>query len=101
MKEFNMAGMNGGVASMDDARIVIEKCSHILNQNHLGGKSQLICRAFNITTNHRRRILYTTSDHPARWNNTTIVFFNKFAKELKNSEILQDSTFTLFQHENT
>ena len=41
--EFSIAGLNGGVGSMDACHIIIEKCSHRLKQNHLGGKSKLTC----------------------------------------------------------
>ena len=54
---------------------------------------------FNITTNHRKHICHTTSGHPARWNDKTIILFDTFAKELKNKEILQDCKFKLFCHD--
>ena len=73
--EFNLAGMHGAIGSMDACHIIVEKCSHRLKQNHLGGKSKLTCRSYNLTCNHRRQILHTTSGHPARWNDKTIVLF--------------------------
>ena len=37
MNEFQMAGFNGCVGSSDATHIVLEKCSHRLKQNHMGG----------------------------------------------------------------
>ena len=92
-----MAGMHGAIGSMDACHVVVEKCSHRLKQNHLGGKSKLTCRSYNLTCNHRRRILHTTSGHPARWNDKKIVLYDKFARDLKNGTILNDRIFELFQ----
>ena len=55
MKEFTIAGMNGGVGSMDACHVIMEKCAHRLKQNHLGGKSKQTCRSFNLTSNHRKK----------------------------------------------
>lgn len=95
--EFSIAGLNGGVGSMDACHIIIEKCYHRLKQNHLGGKSKLTCRSFNLTANHRRQILHTTSGHPARWNDKTIVLHDKFACDLRKGKIMQDHIFELLQ----
>ena len=89
--------MHGAIGSMDACHVVVEKCSHRLKQNHLGGKSKLTCRPYNLKCNHRRRILHTTSGHPARWNDKTIVLYDKLARDLKNGTILNDRIFELFQ----
>jgi len=41
MNEFQMAGFNGCVGSSDATHIILEKCSHCLKQNHMGGKLKL------------------------------------------------------------
>ena len=99
--EFNKAGMHGAIGSMDACHITIEKCSHRLKQNHLGGKSKLTCRSYNLTCNHRRQILHTTPGHPARWNDKTIVLYDSLAKGLKNGTIMQDNIFELFERSDT
>jgi hypothetical protein len=96
-KEYEIAGMHGGIGSMDACHVTVEKCSHRLKQNHLGGKSKQTCRSFNLTANHRRQILHTTPGHPARWNDKTIVLFDKFARQLKNGSIMQDHIFELYE----
>ena len=91
MREYRAAGIPGSPGSMDACHVVMEKCSHRLKQNHLGGKSKLTCRSFNLTSNHRKRILHTTPGHPARWNDKTIVLFDEFATKLRNGEIMNDN----------
>ena len=95
--EFNLAGMHGAIGSMDACHVILEKCSHRLKQNHLGGKSKHTCRSYNLTCNHRRQILHTTSGYPARWNDKTIVLFDTFAKGLKNGTIMNDNVFELME----
>ena len=75
-QEYEKAGFHGAFGSMDACHIVMEKCSHRLKQNHMGGKSKHTCHAFNLTCNHRRQILYTTPGHPARWNDKTIILYD-------------------------
>ena len=94
--EFNQAGMHGDIGSMDTCLIIIEKCSHQLKQTHIGCKSKLTCRSYNLTCSHRRKFLHATPGHPERWNDKTIVRFEKLAKDFKNGEIMQDNLFELW-----
>ena len=96
-REFDMAGMHGAIGSMDACHVTIGKCSHRLKQNHLGGKSKQTARCYNLTCNHRRRILHTTCGHPARWNDKTIVLYDELARGLKNGKIMEDNVFELLQ----
>ena len=98
--EFEIAGMHGAIGSMDACHVIIEKCTHRLKQNHLGGKSKQTARSYNLTCNHRRQILHTTSGHPARWNDKTVVLYDELARGLRNGSILEDNTFELLQKEN-
>jgi hypothetical protein len=52
-------------------------------------------RTYNITVNHRRRILSTTNGHPARWNDKTLALFDPFMQLLHDGKILDDVTFEL------
>ena len=94
-KEFEIAGFHGAVGSMDACHVLMEKCSHRLKQNHLGGKSKQTCRSFNLTCNHRRKILHTTCGHPARWNDKTIVLYDKLAVGIRQGDLLNDNIFEL------
>ena len=64
----------------------------------MDGKSKQTYRSFNLIVNYRKQILYTTSGHPARRNDQTIVLFDDFAYDLRNGKIMQDNIFELLQH---
>jgi hypothetical protein len=52
---------------------------------------------YNITANHRRRILSSTRGHPARWNDKTVVLFDTFVRGIYEGSALDDNEFTLFE----
>ena len=60
MAKFTEAGLPGAVASSGCTNIVTKNCEYRLRNNHLGGKSSHTARTFNLTANHRKRILHTT-----------------------------------------
>ena len=97
-EEYRQAGLPGCVGSMDATHILLERVEYRLRQNHLGYKmAQHTARAYNITVNHRRRILATTKGHPARWNDKTLVLFDDFAVSLNEGRKMQDFTFELYE----
>ena len=97
MHEMEQAGLHGAVGSTDATHVVIEKCAHRLTNNHLGGKMKHTARTYNITVNHRRRILSTTTGHPSRWNDKTLVRFDKFVSGIHDGSILEDVEFELLE----
>jgi len=80
LHEYNLAGFPGCIGSTDATHVAIEKCSYRLRNNHLGAKQHLTTRTFNLTVNHRRRILSTTIGMPGRWNDKTVVLFDDFVR---------------------
>ena len=78
--EFKMAGFNGCIGSSDATHIAVEKCSYRLRNSHLGAKQHLTTRSFNLTCNHRRKILSVTVGMPGRWNDKTVVLFDRFVR---------------------
>ena len=54
-------------------------------------------RTYNLTCNHRRRILSSTRGHPGRWNDKTLVLFDEFVMGIHKGEILQDVEFELLE----
>ena len=95
--EFELAGMPGTLASSDATSIIHEMCSWRLRRMHKGGKSKHPTRTYNMTVNHRRRILGTTRGHPGSWNDKTLVLFDTFIKGIKRGDILQDNIFELLE----
>ena len=95
--EFNAAGFTGACASTDAANIACDKLSWKTRQQHLGHKQSLTARTCNACVNHRRQILHATSGFPSRWNDQTIVKFDKFLNDTKCGKLCQNATFTLFE----
>ena len=58
--EFEMAGMPGTHESSDATSIIHERCVWRLRRIHKDGKSKHPTRTYNMTVNHRQRILGTT-----------------------------------------
>lgn len=95
--EFEEAGYPGCVGSSDATHVTMEKCEHRLRNNHLGGKSSLTTRTYNLTVNHRRKILHSTGGGPGRWNDKTLVLFDDFIRGIRHGEHLKDVEFELFE----
>lgn len=95
--EMNEAGCARNAGSMDATHVTMEKCSFCLKNAHLGPKMTLTACTYNMTVNHGRQILSTTTGHPLRWNDKTLVLFDTFTRDLYDGEILQDFKFTLFE----
>jgi hypothetical protein len=98
MKEYQLAGFPGAVGSTDATHIMLEKVQYRFRQAHLGFKMTHTARTYNITVNHRRRILSTTRGHPARWNDKTLALFDDFMQMLHEGRILSDVVFELYAH---
>jgi hypothetical protein len=96
MHEMNLAGFHGCCGSADATHVMMERCCHRLKQQHQGPKLNLPSRTYNITVNHRRRILYTTTGHPARWNDKTIQLFDRFMMGIHKGSHLGDVEFELY-----
>lgn len=96
MAEYGKAGLPGAVGSTDATHVPLERVHHRHRQAHLGFKMCHTARTYNITVNHRRRILSTTNGHPARWNDKTLALFDPFMHQLHAGEILDDVYFDLY-----
>jgi hypothetical protein len=100
MYEMNIAGFPGCIGSTDATHILIEKCSSRLRNQHLAAKLPGTARTYNATVNHRRRILSTTTGHPCRWNDKTLILFDTFACGIyRGDNALKDVVFELFERD--
>lgn len=97
--EFELAGMHGCIGSTDATHIILEKVSYAQSQLHKGFKLGQTARTYNLTVNHRRRILSTTRGHPARWNDKTLILFDTFARGIQEGS-LDECGFTLLERNN-
>jgi hypothetical protein len=95
MHEYSQVGFSGCVGSCDCTHIVTERCEYNLKNNHLGAKSSLTTRTFNLTCNHRRRILHTTNGGPGHWDDQSMVRLDTFVSGIRDGSVLNDCDFKL------
>jgi hypothetical protein len=74
-----MAGFPGCIGSTDATHIPLDK----------------VTASYNLTVNHRRQILHTTTGHPGRWNDKTLVQFDSFMADLRDGAFDEMMEFTL------
>lgn len=94
-REYSIAGFPGCIGSTDATHIPLEKVFTSMRQSHLGHKGKATMRTYNLTCNHRRKILHTTQGHPARWNDKTLVRFDTFMLELRDGALNEQFDFEL------
>ncbi len=99
MSEYTEAGFPGCVGSSNCTHIITERCEYNLKNNHLGGKSSQTAHTFNLTCNHRRKILHTTRGGPARWNDMTMDWFDLFLTSVRAGSILTNNEFELLSYD--
>ena len=67
-KVLQKAGHPACAGFSDTTNIVCEKVDHALKNIHIGYKQSTTARTYNLTVTIDRRIINSTSGHPARWN---------------------------------
>jgi hypothetical protein len=72
MHEYSKAGFPGCIGLLNCTHIITDCCEYNPKNNHLGAKSSLTMRTFNLTCNHCHRILHSTKGGPGRWNDQTM-----------------------------
>ena len=53
---------------------------------------------YNMSVNHHRWILSTTSGHPSRWNDKTLQLYDELLKGVYDGSVLGDFTFVLHEY---
>ena len=94
--EYNTGGLTGAGFSTDATNVVMWRCPQNQKQANMGFKQSHPARTYNLTCNHRRRILYTTPGHPSRWNDKSLAHVDDFLSGIHEGKILQDVEFSLF-----
>ena len=94
--EFKMAGLPGCIGSTDATHVVMERCAYRLRQLHMGYKLSHTARTYNLTVNHRQRILSSTEGHPARYNDKTLILFDRFMNKIRRGEYNKNFEFELY-----
>ena len=98
--EFQDGGLHGAGFSTDATNVIMWRCSHNLKQAHTGWKQSHPARTYNLTCNHRRKIIHSTKGHPSRWNDKTLAWLDEFLIGLREGRHLQDVRFKLFSWKN-
>ena len=82
----------------DATHVGMLRCYYKLKQYMMSHKLDMPSRKYNIHVTHRRRILYTTSGHPVRWNDKTLQLFDEYAKQMYHGNMFGgDFIFTLLE----
>ena len=82
-KAYRIAGFPGCIGSTDAPHIPLEKVSFTIRQGHLGYKMSATTHTYNLTVNHKRQILHSTTGHPGRWNDKSVVRHDDFMDQLR------------------
>jgi DDE superfamily endonuclease len=98
-RQYDIGGLTGAGFSTDATNVVMWRCSHNLKQANTGFKQSHPARTYNVSCNHNRRILHSTTGHPSRWNDKTLAHFDEFMVSVREGKILQDVTFVLYSWE--
>ena len=99
-KVFRMAGFNGCIASSDATHVGMLSCASWAHIMHKCFKLNIPSRTYNATVTHSRKILGTTSGHPATWNDKTLVLFDPLIYNVNNGVIPDNFEFMLYERNN-
>jgi hypothetical protein len=92
---YRIAGFPGCIGSTDATHVPLDKVTYSIRQGHLGFKMSVTTRTYNLTVNHKRKILSSTTGHPGRWNDQTLVRFDRFIDQLQSKAFDDIMTFEL------
>jgi len=91
--ELTQGGLWGAGFSTDATNVVMWCCEHNLKQGSVGFKQSHPARSYNISVNHRRRMLWSTEGHPSHWNDKTLAHHENFLRDMHDCHISQDIRF--------
>ena len=94
---FRQAGFNGCIGSSDGTHVPMLKCSQWASNTHKGFKLNVPARTYNVTVDHSRRILQSTSGHPGTWNDKTLILFDEYICGVHAGMIHNDFIFHLYE----
>ena len=93
-----MAGFNGCIGSSDAAHVGMISYTYWAHIMHKKGfKLNMPSRTYNATASHSRKILGTTSGHPATSNDKPLLLFDPLICNVNNGVIPNDFEFMLYE----
>ena len=96
---FRLAGFNGCIGSTDATHVAMLQCPFWAHNIHKGFKLNTPARTYNVTADHSRRIIGSTSGHPGTWNDKTLVLFDELLYNIREKNIFKDFEFKLFERD--
>jgi hypothetical protein len=100
-KAYCIAKFPGCIGSTDATHIPLDKVAFSLRQAHLGYKNSVTTQTYNLNVNHKRQVLNSTTGHPGRWNDKTLIRFDPFISHLQRSSFDNKMTFQLSTNQGT
>ena len=98
-KLFQIAGFDGCIGSSDATHVPMLKCPAWASNMNKGFKLNLPSRTYNATVDHSRRILCSTTGHPATWNDKTLVLYDPLLTKVKDRRVHEEYEFMLYEHD--
>ena len=94
---FAQAGFNGCVGSSDGTHVPMLKCTQWASNSNKGFKLNVPARTYNVTVDHSRRILHSTTGHPGTWNDKTLILFDEYICGVHGGTVHHDYIFHLYE----
>ena len=94
---FKMAGFDGCIGSSDGTHIPMLNCAQWASNVHKGFKLNVPARTYNVTVDHSRRIIGSTTGHPGTWNDKTLILFDDFICNVHKGKLYNDYEFQLYE----
>ena len=99
MQVYSKLGLNGCIGSMDATHIQGGRIPAALAQAHISFKLKHPARSYNITVDHKRRILFSTRGFPGRYNDQSIVRYDDFFCQISDNAIGNNTKFWLYYYD--
>ena len=98
-KYFQIAGFDGCIGSTDATHVPMLKCPAWASNMNKGFKLNLPSRTYNVKVDHSRRIICSTTGHPATWNDKTLVLYDPLLTKVKDREVHNNYEFMLYEND--
>ena len=96
---FALAGFDGCIGLSDATHIPMLKCPYWAHTSHKDFKLNVSARTYNVTCDHSRMIIGTTSGQPGTWDDKALVLFDKLINKVENEDIPEDYEFELMERD--
>ena len=96
---FKMTGFDGSIRSSETTHVAMLKCPAWASNMNKGFKLNLPSRTYNAIVGHSRKIVGSTTGHPATWNDKTLVLYDPLLAKVKDRRLHEDYKCMLYEHD--